>query len=235
MKNLLKLPVLIILFFSILNSNASKNRLLIGDESGKSSGSNSGVSFVLKIQPLSLLLSPDMDGFQVYREDYDPYDPYGYSYFYNSESIEGIGSLLPTINAGVGIRQEIVFLDFTLGMGYFYNGALQGIAPNFDFAARFRPAKVFTIGAHTTIFRINPKWTGAGYSDDNDVDLSSFTGFSLGPTLTVGKTANFVFSLDYFIGESDVTTYNVWRANYSTINFSGIMVNFGFLLRVPYK
>jgi len=192
------------------------------------SKAQSPVSFVLNIQPISYLISPEINGFSVSRSGSGG----GWYYYSETDEITGFASVVPNALAGISINTPVVFLDFTGGGGFLWSGAFNGPVYMGDFAARFRIASVFTLGFHGGVMAWSPKWTGE-YSDDNDVNLGNMTGFYAGPTLSVGKKASFVFSIDYFSGKSDVYTYNNWHASSSELNLSGVMFNFGLLIRVP--
>ncbi len=188
------------------------------------------VSFVLNVSPASYLIAPDMDGFSV--ETYSGGDYYSYS---TEDRIEGFGLLTPCLKAGIGINTPVVLLDFLVGGGYAVSAAIHGGFVTGDAYCKFKTSKIFAIGLHAGVMNWTPKWDFAdfAYSDPEDVTFSTVTGILVGPCLTVGTNANFTFSLDYFMGDSDVKTHNGYYASANNINFSGVMVNLGFLLRVP--
>lgn len=189
----------------------------------------SPVSFVLNASPLSLLISPDIDGFSVSKSS-------GSIYYYTDykEQIEGFGSFTPSIKAGIGINLSILYLDITGGIGYSYNAAFSAPFYGGDFALRFKLGKIVTIGPHFGTMIMKPKWTGSGdFSNSDYIDFSTMFAFIVGPTFTLGKKVCFVTSIDYVMGKSDVTTTNGWVANSSELNLSGFQLNYGILLRLP--
>ena len=188
----------------------------------------SPVSFVLNASPLSMLISPDIDGFSVNKSS----GSYGYTYY--EEQIQGFGSFTPSFKAGIGIRLSILYLDITGGLGYSYNAAFNAPFYGGDLALRFKLGKVVTIGPHFGTMIMKPKWTGSGdFSNSDYIDFSTIFAFVVGPTFTLGKKVCFVTSIDYVMGKSDVTTTNGWVANSSELNLSGFQLNYGILLRLP--
>ncbi len=189
----------------------------------------SPVSFIMNVSPASFLVSLNMDGFQVATSSGSTFMSLRY------DEISGGASFTPFINFGISINTKILFIDLSAGSGFLYNNAFYGNTYNGDIALRFRPANVFTIGIHGGPMFGNFTWDpDGGYTDDDDVKLGNLIGYTFGPTLSVGKGASFVFSVDYMMGSLDVKTYNNWSANRRDLDLSGVMVNFGFLLRVPY-
>lgn len=189
----------------------------------------SPVSFIMNVSPASFLVSINMDGFQVSNTGSGTFWSIRY------DEISGGSSYTPHMNFGVSINTSIVFIEITGGGGFLYNNAFYGPTYRGDIAVRFRPATVFTIGMHGGPMFGSFTWApDGGFTDDNDVKFDSFLGYTFGPTISVGKSANFVFSVDYMMGSMDVDTYNGWTANRSELDLSGIIVSFGFLLRIPY-
>lgn len=191
-----------------------------------SATSFAGVDFILDIKPASFLISPDADGFEVERY----YSSYYYSY-YESDTIEGSGSWMPTLKAGIGIDTSPLYLDFTGGFGYLYNGAFTATMYVADVALRFKLGRVVTLGPHIGVVKFDPTWEGE-LSDSDDVELSDCTGFMPGLCFTAGgKIASFSLSLDYLSASFDVETYHGWRASEDTLDISGFSLSLGVLLR----
>lgn len=184
-----------------------------------SATSFAGVDFVLDIKPASLLVSPDVDGFEVERSGY---------YW---DTVEGTGSWMPTLKAGIGIDTSSLYIDVTGGLGYLWNDAFHANMYLADVAVRFKLGRVVTLGPHISVVSFDPTWEGE-LSDSDDVELSECTGFMPGLCLTAGgKIVSFSLSLDYLSASFDVETHNGWRANDDSLDMSGLSLNLGVLLR----
>ena len=180
-----------------------------------------GMDFILDLKPASILFSPDVDGFRVSRTS---------SFLYESDTISGNGSLMPTLKAGIRIDTSALNIDLTGGLGLLYNGAFHSSMYLADLALRFKISKHATIGPHVSVIKFDPTWDGSG-SDSSDVKLSEETSVMPGLCFTVGgKTASFSASIDYIDTSFDVTTHNGWVANDSSIDISGFAIQLGVLL-----
>jgi hypothetical protein len=187
-----------------------------------SATSFAGVDFILDIKPASLLISPDIDGFEVEKSGY---------YYYYSDAIEGSGSWMPTLKAGIGIDTRVLYIDVTGGLGHLYNVAFTANMYVADVALRFKLGRVVTLGPHVGVVKFDPTWEGE-LSDSDDVELSECTGFMPGLCFTAGgKIASFSLSLDYLSASFDVETYHGWRASEDTLDISGFSLSLGVLLR----
>jgi hypothetical protein len=179
-----------------------------------------GADFILELKPASLLFSPDIDGFKVSRTS-------GFAYY--SDTISGNGSWIPTLKGGLRIDTSALDIDLTGGFGFLLNGAFHSSMYLGDLALRFKISKHATIGPHVSVIKFNPKWDG-GTSDSDDVELSDETSIMPGLCFTVGgKTASFSASIDYIDTSFDVTTYNGWVANDSSLDISGFAIQLGVL------
>lgn len=187
----------------------------------------SPVSFVMNISPGSFLTSFQLSEFSVSQGIPG-------STSMHVDGIDGSLSLTPFVGLGVSINTSVLFIDITGNGGFLYNKVFYGSTYKGDIALRFRPSSVFTVGIHGGPVFGKLNWDHDGPSGNDDVELSKFIGYNFGPTMTIGKSANFVFSVDYLIAGADVDTHNGWRASDSEINLSGLVVSFGFLLRIPY-
>jgi len=151
-----------------------------------------GADFILDLKPASILFSPDIDGFRVSRTS---------GSLYESDTLSGSGSWMPTLKAGIRIDTSALNIDLTGGLGLLYNGA----------------------------FQFDPTWDGSG-SDSSNVKLSEETSIMPGLCFTVGgKTASFSASIDYIDTSFDVTTHNGWVANDNSIDISGFAIQLGVL------
>ncbi len=179
-----------------------------------------GVDFILDLKPASMLFSPDADGFMVSRTS---------GSIYESDTISGSGSWMPTLKAGIRIDTSPLNIDLSGGLGLLYNGAFHSSMYLADLALRFKISKHATIGPHVSVIKFDPTWDGSG-SDSSDVKLSEETSVMPGLCFTVGgKTASFSASIDYIDTSFDVTTHNGWVANDSSIDISGFAIQLGVL------
>ncbi|MDY6792667.1 MAG: hypothetical protein SWH54_15505 [Thermodesulfobacteriota bacterium] len=179
-----------------------------------------GADFILELKPASLLFSPDVDGFKVSRTS-------GFTYY--SDTISGSGSWMPTLKGGLRVDTSALDIDLTGGFGFLLNGAFHSSMYLGDLALRFKISKHATLGPHVSVIKFNPTWDG-GTSDSSDVKLSDETAIMPGLCFTVGgKRASFSASIDYTDASFDVTTYNGWTANDSTIDISGFAIQLGVL------
>lgn len=188
--------------------------------------SNAGVDFIMDIKPGAMVFSPDMDGFSLYQSSSGYY-----TYYYEEEHIEGVGSFAPQLDLGIGIATPAVYIDITGGIGIWVNGAL--ISPNFatDLAFRFRLGRVVTLGPHVGALFFNPSWQGEMAGDD--VELDADPGFVTGIVFTVGHPkVGFSLSLDYINAAFGVVETNGWTPSSYEINMSGFALRLGVFLRL---
>ena len=180
----------------------------------------SGANFILELVPGAFLFSPDADGFEVY---------YYNGYYYESETIDGIGSWMPNLRAGLRINSPVVSFDFTGGGGYLVNGAVGGAFFMLDFATNFHVAKGFSIGPHIGVipFYDELEWFG-----DADVEIYGHTGVMGGLVMTAGgSNARFYMSLDYIQADFDVDIDNGWIVGDDTLDMSGLGLQLGVLFK----
>ncbi len=179
-----------------------------------------GADFILDLKPASFLFSPDADGFKVSRTS---------GFLYESDTISGSVSLMPSLKAGIRIDTSALNIDLTAGLGFLYNGAFHSSMYLGDLALRFKISKHATIGPHVSVVEFDPTWDGSG-SDSSDVKLSEETSIIPGLCFTIGgKTASFSASIDYIDTSFDVTTHNGWVANDTSLDISGFAIQLGVL------
>jgi hypothetical protein len=179
-----------------------------------------GVDFILDLRPVSVLFSPDLDGFKVSRTS---------GFITESDTIRGSGSWIPNLKTGLRISTSPLNIDLTGGLGFLYNDAFHATMYLGDLALRFKISRHATIGPHVSIIRFNPTWDGSG-SDSSDVKLSDETAVMPGLCFTVGgKVASFSASIDYIDTSFDVTTQNGWVANDTSLDMSGYAIQLGVL------
>lgn len=184
------------------------------------------VDFVLDLQPLTVLVSPDSDGFYLERSSGGTY----YSSYERME-IEGSGSFMPTLDVGVGFDTSIARLDTTVGLGYLWNDAFGGVVSLVSFDAKFKLGRAVTLGPRIAlVFSENLYFHDI---DNDDVWLSAeegMQGVMYGIDFTAGgKTVSFHLNLDYV----DLKPYEVhndyssWAASDDELDLSGYAVGLG--------
>lgn len=226
------LIALFILFYtntSEANIDAGQQPISLSPESQSSTSSgsqDSGANFIIDLVPGGFLYSPDMDGFEVHKSG---------GGYYESQSIEGYGSWMPNIRAGIRINAPAVSFDITGGGGYLLNGAISGPFALADLAANFHVGKKFSIGPHVGILSFGDlDWFDfdADYVSDADIKFSGTSGLMGGLVMNIGgPTAHFYLALDYIKADFDVETDSGWIANRDNLDLTGFGLQFGLLLR----
>lgn len=233
MKRFYLFLLLIVVHYSVLSGNLINQQqdYFKADKQGLKAERRSPVSFVLKVSPLSYLIAPDINGFAVrYEEQSD------FHYLMTEDEIKGIGLFSPNAKAGIGINTRIVLIDLLGGGGYFVSGALSGAYFTMDGYVKFRIGRVIALGLHAGFLHWSPEWdpTEFSYSGQEAVRFADVKGVVFGPVLTIGRKANFSFSIDYLThADTYVSTSHGYQANRFYVDFGGLMLNLGFLLRVP--
>lgn len=174
------------------------------------------VDFVLEINPLSYLISPDVDDFKA-------------SNGIILEEIDGVGSLYPTLKAGVGFESETMILDILGGVGYLWNDAFTANTFSGDLFLRLKVDRrgIFTVGPHLGLIYFDPDYDGTAR-----VSLDSDTGVVGGVAFTVGSPrVAFSAALDYLSAKFDVSTSGGWTASESELDLSGFQVILGVQFR----
>ena len=174
------------------------------------------VDFVMEINPLSYVLSPDVDDFKA-------------SNGVLVEEFDGIGSLYPSIKAGIGFETDTMIFDILGGAGYLWNDAFTANTFSGDLFLRLKVDRkgIFTVGPHLGLIYFDPDYDGIA-----QVDLSSETGVVGGVGFTVGSPrVAFSAALDYLSAKFDVSTSGGWTANQSKLDLSGFQVVIGVQFR----
>lgn len=174
------------------------------------------VDFVLEINPLSYIISPDIDGFKTTNGVV-------------LEELDGYGSLFPTLKAGIGFGSDRHMIDLLGGVGYLWNDGFSAKTYSADAFFRFKVDQrgIFTVGPHIGVIRFNPEWDGP-----SKIDLADETGWVVGVGFTVGSPkVAFSAALDYLSAEFDVTPQAGWTANENTLDISGFLIQLGVQFR----
>ncbi|KPJ75597.1 MAG: hypothetical protein AMJ54_14515 [Deltaproteobacteria bacterium SG8_13] len=174
------------------------------------------VDFVMEINPLSYMISPDVDNFNVTDGIL-------------LEEIEGVGSLYPNLKAGVGFESETMIFDILGGVGYLWNDAFTATAFSADLVLRLKVDQrgIFTVGPHLGMIYFDPTYDGTA-----QVSLGSDTGLVGGVAFTVGSPrVAFTALLDYLSAKFDVSTGGGWTASQSQLDLSGFQVVLGVQFR----
>ena len=190
--------------------------LLVVGLSMATSPASADVDFVLEINPLTYVISPDVDDFRVTNGIL-------------LEEIEGFGSLYPTLKAGIGFGSEKMIFDILGGVGYLWNDAFNATTYSGDLFLRFKVGQsgIFTLGPHVGVIYFDPDYDGVAR-----VNLDSDTGFVGGLAFTVGSPrVAFSAAIDYLSAEFDVSTSGGWTANQSQLDISGIQIVLGVQFR----
>ena len=179
------------------------------------------VKFTLRADPVSFMISPDIDGFYVQSSGI-------------REEIDGSTAWTPSINAGIGFNAgDSVLLDATLGVGWYYGGeALESSFVTQRLSVRFKLGKVVTLGAQLGLIQFDDlEWNG-DYAQSN-VNFSDSDGYLAGLSFTAGsERVSFSLSVEYVsLDDFDVTTTGGWTPSSNSLDLSGALVNMGVLLR----
>jgi len=174
------------------------------------------VDFVLEINPLSYLISPDIDDFRTSN---------GIVF----EEISGYGSLYPTLKAGIGLESRTMIIDLLAGVGYLWNDAFNATTISGDMFLRFKLGQrgIFTLGPHVGIISFKPDWDGP-----SEIVLQDETGWAGGLALTVGSPrVAFSAVFDYLSADFGVEPSGGWTANTSSLDISGLLIQLGVQFR----
>ncbi|MCG6974277.1 MAG: hypothetical protein LJE66_14130 [Desulfobacterales bacterium] len=179
------------------------------------------VKFILRADPASFMISPDVDGFYIQGPGI-------------RDEIDGSTAWTPSIDAGIGFNVgDSVLLDATLGVGWYYGGeALESSFVTQRLSARFKLGKTMTLGAQAGLIQFdNLDWKG-DYAGSN-VQFSSSDGYLAGLSFTAGsERVSFSLSVEYVsLDDFDVTTTGGWTPSSNSLDLSGALVNMGVLLR----
>lgn len=200
-----------VIFFAIISVFIMSGNGIAGDT----------VKFILRADPVSFMISPDVDGFYVQSSGI-------------RDEIDGRTAWTPSINAGLGFNAgDSVLLDATLGVGWYHGGeALESSFVTQRLSARFKLGKFITLGAQAGLIQFdNLDWKG-DYAASN-VQFSDSDGYLAGLSFTAGsERVSFSLSVEYVnLDDFDVTTTGGWTPSSNSLDLSGALVNMGVLLR----
>jgi len=177
----------------------------------------SDFEIVVDVLPGTLLISDDLDSFEVRRPSVE-----GDFAIVDAEETSLI-SIVPNVKVGLGFEFDDVYVTPSLGTGLILNTRFRSWMFRADLAADWRFGRTGTIGPHIgAITLTDTDWFG-----DGKVDFSSDSGFIYGGHVTIGHDIVFVFSVDIIDVELDVTTSDGWTANDTNVDLGGLMLNFG--------
>jgi hypothetical protein len=179
------------------------------------------VKFILRADPVSFMISPDVDGFYVQRPGI-------------RDEIDGKTAWTPSINAGIGFNAgDSVLLEATLGVGWYKGGeALESSFVTQRLSAHYKLGKFVTLGAQVGLIQFdNLDWKG-DYAGSN-VQFSHSNGYLTGLSFTAGSDrVSFSLSVEHAsLNDFDVTTTGGWTPSSNKLDLSGTLINMGVLLR----
>ena len=179
------------------------------------------VKFILSADPVSFMISPDIDDFYIQGSGI-------------REEVDGYTSWTPSINLGIGFNAgDSVLLDATLGVGWYYGGEV--FESNFvteRLSARIKLSKVITLGARLGLIQFDDlEWDG-DYGQSN-IKFSDSDGYLAGLSFTAGSDrVSFSLSVEYVkLDDFDVTTTGGWTSSSPSLDLSGTLINMGVLFR----
>jgi hypothetical protein len=179
------------------------------------------VKFILSVDPVSFMISPDIDDFYIQGSGI-------------REEVDGYTSWTPSINAGIGFNVgSSVLLDATLGVGWYYGGEVfESSFVTERLSARFKVSKVITLGARLGLIQFDDlEWDG-DYGQSN-IKFSDSDGYLAGLSFTAGSDrVSFSLSVEYVsLDDFDVTTTGGWTPSSDSLDLSGTLINMGVLFR----
>ena len=179
------------------------------------------VKFILSADPVSFMISPDIDDFYIQGSGI-------------REEVDGYTSWTPSINAGIGFNAgDSVLLDATLGAGWYYGGEVfESSFVTERLSARIKLSKVITLGARLGLIQFDDlEWDG-DYGQSN-IKFSDSDGYLAGLSFTAGSDrVSFSLSVEYVkLDDFDVTTTGGWTSSSNSLDLSGTLINMGVLFR----
>ena len=179
------------------------------------------VKFILSADPVSFMISPDIDDFYIQGSGI-------------REEVDGYTSWAPSINAGIGFNAgDSVLLDATLGVGWYYGGEVfESSFVTERLSARIKLSKVITLGARLGLIQFDDlEWDG-DYGQSN-IKFSDSDGYLAGLSFTAGSDrVSFSLSVEYVgLDDFDVTTTGGWTSSSPSLDLSGTLINMGVLFR----
>jgi hypothetical protein len=179
------------------------------------------VKFILSADPVSFMISPDIDDFYIQGSGI-------------REEVDGYTSWTPSINLGIGFNAgDSVLLDATLGVGWYYGGEVfESSFVTERLSARIKLSKVITLGARLGLIQFDDlEWDG-DYGQSN-IKFSDSDGYIAGLSFTAGSDrVSFSLSVEYVsLDDFDVTTTGGWTSSSNSLDLSGTLINMGVLFR----
>jgi hypothetical protein len=179
------------------------------------------VKFILSADPVSFMISPDIDDFYIQGSGI-------------REEVDGYTSWTPSINAGIGFNAgDSVLLDATLGVGWYYGGEVfESSFVTERLSARVKLSKIITLGARLGLIQFDDlEWDG-DYGQSN-IKFSDSDGYLSGLSFTAGSDrVSFSLSVEYVkLDDFDVTTTGGWTSSSPSLDLSGTLINMGVLFR----
>lgn len=170
---------------------------------------------IVDVRPASLLVNWNADSFKVTGTD-----TRGYEQVEQPNSV----STVPNLKLGVGIDTGSAYLDLTGGAGMLINDRFRSVMLDVDGAYQHKFQKNVLFGPHVGLgYFTAPDWYG-----DADVEFSDSMGVLFGIQLSVGFDILFTFAVDYaLIDPFDATTTEPWVASEDSVDFSGLLFQFG--------
>ena len=171
---------------------------------------------IIGVEPLSLLISPDVDGFTVTRQS---------PRYTATESIEGGVSFIPMLKGGVRFRSRPVIQDIAVGGGVLVNDVFYAPVGVLESRTHFRIGRVFSMGPKLGLIMIdNPSWDGV-----SDVSLSGTSGIDVGLVVSIDtRRVAFGVSLSYMaLAPLDVETGSGWVPSDNELDLSGAAFQLG--------
>lgn len=174
---------------------------------------------IVDVRPASLLVNWNADSFKVK----------GPTKFKDGQQFEQLEqpnsvSTMPNIKLGVGIDTGSAYLDLTGGAGMLVNDRFRSLMLDVDAAYQYKFQKNVLFGPHIGLgYYPTPDWYG-----DAEIEFSDSMGVLFGAQLSVGFDILFTFAIDYaYIQPFDATTTAPWVASEDSVDFSGLLFQFG--------
>ena len=179
------------------------------------------VKFILRADPASFMVSPDIDNFYVQNSG-------------TRDDVDRSTAWTPSINAGIGFNAgDSVLLDATLGVGWYKGGTvLESSFITQRLSAHYKLGKFVTLGAQVGLIQFDNLDWKEDYAG-SDVQFSHSNGYLAGLSFTAGSDrVSFSLSAEYVgLKDFDVTTTGGWTASSNSLDLSGTLINMGVLFR----
>ena len=174
---------------------------------------------IVDVRPASLLVNWNADDFKV-KGPTDFKDGQQFEQLEQPNSV----STVPNLKLGVGIDMGSAYLDLTGGAGMLINDRFRSVMFDADAAYQYKFQKNVLFGPHVGVgYFTAPDWYG-----DAEIDFSDSMSTMVGVQLSVGFDILFTFAIDYaYIQPFDATTTEPWVASDDSIDFSGLLFQFG--------